>query len=117
MNAFNGPSLEASTKAYKVYASQISTVNQETFNTFAKQAVQKDVASNLPGFTINKEQFTSFAGSPAYIVQTSDKQNVMVTEAVVLRQTRAGANIFVLVQASTKGQADLSTLEAQWRWR
>lgn len=117
MNAFNGQSLESSTKAYKVYANQIPAVNNETFNTFAKQAVQKDVAASLPGFTIDKEQFTNFAGSPAYVVYASDKRGVVVTEAVVLRQTKAGANVFVLVQAASKGQADLSTLEAQWRWR
>lgn len=117
MNAFNGVSLESSTKAYKVYASQIATVNPETFNDFAKEAVQKDVAASLPGFKINKDQFTSFAGSPAYIAYTSDSRGVMVTEAVVLRQTKAGANIFVIVQASTKGTVDLSTLEAQWRWQ
>lgn len=117
MNAFNGPSLEASTKAYKVYANQIATVNNETFNEFAKKAVQNDVQASLPGFTIDKEQFTNFAGSPAYVVHASDKQGVKVTEAVVLRQTKAGANIFVLVQASSKGPADLSTLEAQWQWK
>ena len=117
MNAFNGASLESSTKAYKVYANQIATVNNETFNTYAKQAVQKDVAASLPGFNIDKEEFTNFAGSPAYIVYASDSRGVKVAEAVVLRQTRAGANLFVLVQASTKGVSDLSTLEAQWRWR
>lgn len=117
MNAFNGHTLESSTKAYKVYANQIPTVNDKTFSAFAKQAVHKDVEINLPGFNIDKAQFTNFAGSPAYVVHTSDKRGVVVTEAVVLRQTKAGANIFVLVQASSKGQADLSTLEAQWRWR
>lgn len=117
MNAFNGHSLETSTKAYKVYANQIASVNNETFNTFAKKAVQNDIAVSLPGFTIDNEQFTNFAGSPAYVVNASDKQGVKVTEAVVLRQTKAGANIFVLVHASSKGQTDLSTLEAQWRWK
>lgn len=118
MAAYNGPSLEASTKAYKVYANQMPTVNQEVFNDFAKKALQKDVAASLPGFSIDHEEYTQFAGSPAYIVKTSDKSTgVSVTEAIVLHQVRAGANVFVLVQASTKGGADMSTLEAQWRWK
>lgn len=117
MSAFNGHTLEASTKAYKVYASQIASVNNETFNAFAKEAVRNDIAATLPGFSIDSEQFTDFAGSPAYVVTASDRQGVKVTEAVVLRQTRAGANVFVLVHASSKGQTDLSTMEAQWQWK
>lgn len=117
MSAFNGRTLEASTKAYKVYANQIASVNDQTFNAFAKEAVKNDIAATLPGFSIKSEEFTDFAGSPAYIAHASDKQGVKVTEAVVLRQTRSGVNVFVLVHASSKGQTDLSTLEAQWQWK
>jgi hypothetical protein len=118
MNAFNGRSLEASTKAYKVYSSQIAGMNPNIFNDFAKKAIEKDIAVNLSNFNIESELITQFAGSPAYIVKTVDKSTgVAVTEAMVLHQVQAGANIFVLVQASSKGSADMSTLEAQWQWR
>lgn len=118
MKAFNGPTLNASTKAYKVYSSQIAAVNANDFNEFAKNAVQKDIAASLPGFTIDNQQFRQFAGSPAYIAYTSDKSTgVTVAEAVVLHQVQAGANVFVLVHASGTGTADLSTLEAQWQWK
>ena len=118
MNAFNGSSLDSSTKAYKVFSSQIAAINANDFNDFAKKAVQKDIAASLPGFTIDSQQFTQFAGSPAYIANTSDKMTgVTVTEAVVYHQVQAGANVFVLVHASGRGVADLSTLEAQWQWK
>lgn len=118
MKAFNGPTLDASTKAYKVYSSQIAAVNSSDFNEFAKKAVQKDIAASLPGFTIDSQQFRQFAGSPAYVAYTSDKATgVTVAEAVVLHQVQAGANVFVLVHASGIGVADLSTLEAQWQWK
>ena len=118
MNAYNGQTLESSTKAYKVYSSQIAAVDLEAFNEFAKKAVQKDISTNLAGFTVESEGLTNFAGSPAYIAKTVDKSTgVAVTEAVVMHQVQAGSNIFVLVQASSKGGADMSTLEAQWQWK
>jgi hypothetical protein len=93
-------------------------MNAGIFNDFAKRAIEKDVAANLSNFTIESEQITQFAGSPAFVVKTVDKTSgVAVTEALVLHQVQAGANIFVLVQASSKGVADMSTLEAQWQWR
>jgi len=118
MQAFNGTSIEESTRAFKVYANQIATVNPEVFNQFAKKAVEKDVATNLPEFEIVNAKYAQFAGSPAYIVNLKNKSTgVTVTEAVVLRQVQAGANVFVLVYASGSGTGDLSTLEAQWRWK
>ncbi len=117
MQAFNGTSIEQSTRAFKVYANQIASVKPEVFNTFAKKAVEKDIATNLPDFDVQSAKYTQFAGSPAYIVNLKNSAGVTVTEAVVLRQVQAGANIFVLVYASGNGTGDLSTLEAQWQWK
>ncbi len=117
MQAFNGTSIEQSTRAFKVYANQIASVKPEVFNTFAKKAVDKDIATNLPDFNVQSAKYTQFAGSPAYIVNLENSAGVTVTEAVVLRQVQAGANVFVLVYASGNGTGDLSTLEAQWRWK
>ncbi len=117
MQAFNGTSIEQSTRAFKVYANQIASVKPEVFNTFAKKAVEKDIATNLPDFNVQSAKYTQFAGSPAYIVNLKNSAGVTVTEAVVLRQVQAGANIFVLVYASGNGTGDLSTLEAQWQWK
>lgn len=118
MSAFNGPTLENSTNAYKVYADTSQTANAQNFTSIVKPALEKDVKTNLPGFNIDSEQVGQFAGSPAYIVKASNaSQHVAVTEAAVLHQVDAGDNIFILVHAFNGSTADLSTLEAQWQWK
>ncbi len=118
MSAFNGPTLSNSTNAYKVYADTSQTVNSQDYEGVFKSALEKDVQSNLPDFTIDSETAGSFAGSPAYIVNTSDKaQGVAVVEAAVLHQAGPGENIFILVHAVSGQSADLTTLEAQWQWK
>lgn len=118
MQAFNGTSIEQSTRAFKVYANQIASVKPEVFNEFAKKAIEKDIATNLPDFDVQSAKYTQFAGSPAYVVSVKNKTSgVTVTEAIVLRQVQAGANVFVLVYASGNGSGDMSTMEAQWQWK
>ena len=118
MSAFNGPTLEKSTNAYKVYADTSQAADAQNFTSIVKPALEKDVHDNLPGFTIDSERAAQFAGSPAYIVSTSNtSQHVAVTEAAVLHQVGAGDNVFILVHAVNGSTADLSTLEAQWQWK
>ena len=118
MSAFNGPTLENSTNAYKVYADTSQTANARNFTSIVKPALEKDVHDSLPGFRIDSEQVAQFAGSPAYVVNTSNaSQHVAVTEAAVLHQVGTGDNIFILVHAASGSTTDLSTLEAQWQWK
>jgi hypothetical protein len=118
MSAFNGSTLDNSTNAYKVAADQSQIANARNFTSLVKAALEKDVKNNLPGFAINTEQVTEFAGSPAYIVSTFDKAHgISVVEAAVLHQVENGENIFILVHAMDGRTADLSTLEAQWQWK
>jgi len=118
MSAFNGPTLNNSTNAYKVYADTSQTVNAQDYAGVFKPALEKDVKSNLPDFTIDSEAAGSFAGSPAYIISTSDKaQGVAVVEAAVLHRAGPGENVFVMVHAVSGQSADLTTLEAQWQWK
>ncbi len=116
--AFNGPSLDESTNAYKIYANQAQIVNAKEFINVAKQALEKDVKDSLPNFTIASEKVTMFAGSPAYAVYTINKtQGVTVVEQAVLHAAGNGQNIFVLVHATNDSNSDMSTLEAQWQWK
>ncbi len=118
MNAYNGETLNTSTNAYKVYAdkAQIETVN--AFLPVAKSALEKDVANNLAGFEIKSERVATFAGSPAYVINASDKvHDVTVVEAAVLHKVGNGDNIFILVHATSGSTTDLDVLEAQWQWK
>jgi hypothetical protein len=118
MNAFNGPSLAASTDAYKVFASKSSVTDSKSFTTTAQRAIEQDIEANLPGFVIDEQRIGAFAGSPAYIVKASDKKNrVALVEAAVLRPVSSGENIFILVHATNGDSTDLSILEAQWQWK
>lgn len=118
MRAFNGQTMATSTDAYKVYASQSSISDPGSFTTAAQTALENDVKSNLPGFSIVSEQLGSFAGSPDYLVTASNKSSgVTVTEAAVLHQTAGGDNIFILVHAGNGASAGLSNLETQWQWK
>ncbi len=90
----------------------------------AKTAIEKDVATNLPGFTINNESVGEFAGAPGYFVNASDQsKGVAYMEAAVLHSSSAtggGAardNVFVFVHAVTGSHTDLTKLETAWRWK
>ena len=118
MSAFNGATLDNSTNAYKVYANQAPAANAQNFTSLVKPALEKDVKNNLPGFAVDSERVAEFAGSPAYIVSTSNNaQGIALVEAAVLRQVNNGDNVFILVHAVTGRTTDLSTLEAQWQWK
>src|SRR5665213_771868 len=118
MNAYNGKTIDSSSNVYKVYADTSQIVTAQTFTGVFKAALEKDVKSNLPGFTIDSEQSATFAGSPAYIINTSEKsQDVAVVEAAVLHPVGSGENVFILVHAVNGQTADLTTLEAQWQWK
>jgi hypothetical protein len=118
LNAYNGQTLGTSTDAYKVFANQTAVTNVNDFTTIAKRAIEKDVADNMPGFVIDSQRVGAFAGSPAYIVQASNKaQNVAVVEAAVMRKVNNGENIFLLVHALNGDTADLKILESQWQWK
>ncbi|HWB38862.1 MAG TPA: zinc ribbon domain-containing protein [Candidatus Saccharimonadales bacterium] len=117
MAAFNGASLTSSTNIYKIYANKSNVISDASFNTLAKQAIEKDVHTNLAGFKIVKEQATQFSGSTAYEVTAVDKSNgTAVLEAAVYHPTASGYNVFVIVHAIVGDTSDLQTLEGQWQW-
>ena len=118
VEAYDGTSLVASDTFYKVYANKNDTINGTNFGTIAKDALEKDVQTNLPGFSISNQQLTKFSGSPAYVISATDNKGLNVTEAAVLHKVEAGHNFFVLAYATSNGQpADLKDLEAQWQWK
>lgn len=118
MVAFNGETVNSSTDAYKVYANKIAIADASAFTELAKQAIEKDIQTSLPGFLIDSQRVGSFAGSPAYYVVASDASSkVKIVEAAVLHSVATGDNVFILVHAINDKNVDLSTLEAQWQWK
>jgi uncharacterized membrane protein len=118
MTAFNGQSLDSSTNAYKIYASQSQVHTESAFNILAKKAIEKDVHDTLPSFSVNKELVTTFAGSPAYAIYVADTaHNISLVEEAVLHQTTAGDNVFIMIHASNGSSIDLNILESQWQWK
>lgn len=118
MQAFDGQTINNSTVAYKVYAKQSQVKTDSAFYIIARRAIEADIKANLPGFTVDNQQTSTFAGSPAYIFNVSDKANkVVLVEAAVFHPTANGKNIFVLVHAATGDNTDLQIMEAQWQWK
>jgi hypothetical protein len=116
--AFNGPTINASTNAYKVYAHKSNIATAAEFVDQAKQAIEKDVQVSLPAFKIDNEGVATFAASPAYEVTVSDKaRNISIVEAAVLHKVTTGENVFILVHATSGQKADLQIMESQWQWK
>jgi len=117
-SAFDGSTLNSSANVYKVYAASSGRINDGNFKDIFKQAIEKDLKTNLPNFTVNNETAGLFAGSPAYIAKASDKRSgVSVVEGAVWHKAVNGDNVFVLVHAAKADNANLDTLEAQWQWQ
>lgn len=116
MNAFNAASMNQSTDAYKVLATN-SSVTINNFAVVAKQSLEVDVKQSLKGFTISKETVGIFAASPAYFVTADNGSGVSVIEAAVLHITKHGENFFVLVHAVNGSSVDLLDLQLGWSWQ
>jgi len=118
MAAYDGTSMETSSDLYKVYANKTSIASEAGFTNTAKAAIEKDIASNLPSFTIDSEKVSRFSGSTAYVVNTSDSaKDIALVEAAVYHPVDDGENVFILVHASGGKSTDLKALETQWQWR
>lgn len=116
--AYDGSNQEDSAKVYKIYASESASVDEAGFHDFAKQALEKDVAASLPGYSIESWHTTSFADSPAYsVVAVSQDKTKAVIETAVLRPSAGGDNVFVIVHTAPGKTADLQLLEAGWQWK
>lgn len=118
MQAYDGSTLDTSSSAYKIYGYQQPSLNKANFMGFAKEALEKDVANNLPEYTIGAESVGQFAGRPAYFVNAVNKQSgVAYIEAAVLRSDSASNNVFVFVHATLGTKTNLDTIEADWQWK
>jgi flagellar hook-basal body complex protein FliE len=116
--AFNGQSFTTSTNIYKIVATKGGAIEPGTFSQLSKQAIDKDVADNLPGFNVTSEGPSSFAGSLAYSVYAVNKQqDTAVVETGVLRQTSNGYNVFDILHAINGASVNLQALEGQWQWK
>ena len=86
--------------------------------TNSKNAIDKEIAANYPGYVITNEKPSTFAGSDDYIAYFYDKSTqIAAVEADVLHQTKHGENIFVITHAVNGNLTDLSKLEANWKWK
>jgi hypothetical protein len=115
---FNGQNFADSSNIYKIVATK-SDVNDPTeFTQLAKQAIDADIKTNLPTFTVTSEGPSSFAGGLAYTLYAIDKaQDTAVVETAVLHQTNGGSNVFDIVHAVNGTSVTLQTLESQWKWK
>ncbi len=115
---FNGTSFTTSSNIYKIVATQSGSSDPGGFTQLAKQAIDTDIKTNLPNFTVTSEGPSSFAGSLAYTLYAVDKaEDTAVVETGVLHQTGGGSNVFDIVHAVNGTSVTLQTLEAQWKWK
>ncbi|HEY4964269.1 MAG TPA: zinc ribbon domain-containing protein [Candidatus Saccharimonadales bacterium] len=118
MNAYNGTTISTSTDIYKVLTNSVPGLNQSNFGPATKNAINSDVAKNLPGFKVVNQASTTFAGDVAYYVQAYDSnQNVSVIEEGVFNNSSSSKNnFFVLVHVNNGVTSTLSGLEKNWQW-
>jgi uncharacterized membrane protein YebE (DUF533 family) len=115
---YNNQTFATSTDVYKIVATDVGTINPDTFTALAKQAINTDVQTNLPDFTITNQGPSSFAGSLAYSVYADNKaQNTAVVETGVLHQTPNGENAFDILHAVNGPSTNLEDLEVDWQWK
>ena len=118
VRVFEGQTIEMSNNVYKVYGNKVPSINETNIADKAKEAIEKDVSTTLPGFTISGARYAQFAGSPAYIVNAVDAQNnIAVVEAAVFHESPEGYNLFSLVHATKGANTDLGDLEDAWQWK
>ncbi len=117
MNAYDGSSLASSSNIYKVLVTSAPTVTAANLPTIAKSAIEKDISTNLPGFSVTNEASGQFASSPDYEVKAANSSNVAVVEAAVIHSSSGGNNFFTLVHAENGSTTDLSGIENGWQWQ
>ena len=118
MAAFNKDTFANSTEGYKVYSQNSQTVNEANVAEIGKTAIEKDMQTNLPGYTVVSSEAVRFAGSPGYAVKAEKASDgISVVEAVVFHETEGDKNLFVIVHADSLAKADLAKLEKGWKWK
>lgn len=118
VRVFEGETIDLSNNVYKVYGNKVPTINETNFAEIAKEAIEKDISTTLPGFTVSGARYAQFAGSPAYIVNAEDAVNgIAVVEAAVFHESPEGYNLFSLVHATKAQTTNLKDLEDAWQWK
>jgi membrane protein implicated in regulation of membrane protease activity len=117
MSIYDGTTIDKSNDAYKIYGTEVATINASNFSADAKKAIDQDIQNTLPTFNITNEANGTFAGSPAFFATANNGAGVSIMEAAVLHYTTNGDNFFVFVHAITGKTVDLSALESTWAWQ
>lgn len=118
VQAYDGLTFDRSSDIYKVYANQVPSLTEAGFEPVAKEALEKDIKTTLPEYSITSQGAAEFAGSTAYYVTARNaSKGVTVIEGAVLHKTEAGYNLFVLLHAGMGSDITLDELETQWQWK
>ncbi|MFI5270836.1 MAG: hypothetical protein ACHQT9_02215 [Candidatus Saccharimonadales bacterium] len=115
---FNNSTFDTSTDVYKIISTNSGSNDLAAFVTNSKKAIDKEIATNYPGYVITNEKPSTFAGSDDYIAYFYNKDTkIAAVEAAVLHQTKPGENIFIITHAVNGTITDLTKLEANWKWK
>lgn len=116
--AYNGQSFVSSTDIYKIVAATTDVTAPGSFTEVAKQAIDKDFQTNLPGYSITSQGASSFAGSITYTAYaTNPSEDAAVVETVVLHQSSHGENVFDILHGVNGSSVNLQALESKWQWK
>ncbi len=114
---YNNQTFATSTNVYKIVASETGTTNPEAFTQLARQAVDTDIHTNLPGFSITRQGPSSFAGSLAYTAYANNNQQGTALMETLVLHLGTKDNAFDIIHAVNGSSVNLQTLEARWRWQ
>jgi hypothetical protein len=111
-------SSEAAKQLLTVDAANNSQITAANLADTAQRIVSRNAGLLLPGYSITAEQSTTFAGSPAYLINTKQTDGESSAQlVVVLHSTTHGENVFIVGYASDKAGADAMQFQKGWEWK
>ncbi len=117
LKSYNTASSSTATNIYTVDTLAQSGVTADKFVAVAKSSLSDQLKATLPGFVVSSEKTTTFADSPAYVINGKYQSNIGVEMMFVYHPVAHGENIYVIVHAIQDGTGDTSTLSKNWTWK
>jgi hypothetical protein len=117
LKTYDTTSTATATNIYTIDVLSQKNMTEAQFVTTAKDNLSQSLKSNLPGLVVAFEKSTTFANSPAYVINGKYQGNIGVEMMFVYHPTAHGENVFVIVHGINNGAADTSVLAKNWAWK
>lgn len=117
LKTYNASSTAVATDIYTIDVLTQKDMTEAQFAVAAKDNLSQALKSNLPGLVVSFEKATTFANSPAYVINGKYHGNIGIELMFAYHQTAHGENVFVIVHGANNGSADTTSLAKNWMWK